>query len=189
MSKKSGSSASQAVFPDQAIRRRRIKLADRRAAFGLLKKAILLAAAVFVIFGFVFGLTSMKGGDMQPKFAAGDLLLYYRLQTKYARNDVIVMKRDSAQYVGRIIGIPGDTLEITDDKRVVVNGNPIVETEIFFDTERFEEAVRYPITLAEDEFFILGDNRETARDSRYFGAVRASEIKGKVITAIRRTDI
>ena len=47
----------------------------------------------------------------------------------------------------------------------------------------------YPLTLAEDEFFVLCDYREGARDSRYFGPVSEGEIKGKVITVVRRSGL
>lgn len=177
------------LTPEQAIRQRRIRLADRQAVWSLFRKALILAAAVYLLFGVLFGLTPMKGGDMQPRFAAGDLLLYYRLHDNYVRNDVVVMERDGSQYVGRIIGMPGDTVSITADGNVVVNGNTLIETEIFFKTERYQGATEYPLELGEDEYFLLGDHRETARDSRYFGAVKADELQGKVITAIRRTDL
>ncbi len=177
------------LTPEAAIRARRVRLADRRALYALLRKVAVLAAVVFVLFGVVFGLTPMKGGDMQPKFAAGDLLLYYRLQDSYVRNDVVVIERDGGQYVGRIIGMPGDTIEITESKTVSIDGKEVVETEIYFETEAFQDAVRYPITLGAGEYFLLGDHRETARDSRYFGPVRQDELRGKVISALRRTDI
>ena len=175
--------------PAAAIRKQRIRVADRQAVFSLLCKVLILAACIYVLFGVLFGLTPMKGGDMQPKFAAGDLLLYYRMEDSYARNDVVVMNRDGSQYVGRIIGMPGDTIEITPNHVVRVNGNNIVETEIFFETEAFQEAVQYPLELGGTEYFLLGDNREVARDSRYFGAVDQSELRGRVITAVRRTDL
>lgn len=176
-------------LPARAIRRRRIRIADRMAFVSVLRKGIVLLAAVYIIFGRIFGLTPMKGGDMQPKIAAGDLLLYYRLQDEFARNDIVLMRRDGAQYVGRIIGLPGDTVEITEGKELVINGNRIVETEIFYETEAFVEATQYPLTLGDSEYFIMGDHRESAKDSRYFGAVKETELKGKVITAIKRTDL
>ena len=177
------------LTPAAAIRARRIRLADRRALYALLRKAAALAVFVFILFGVVFGLTPMKGGDMQPKFAAGDLLLYYRLQDFYVRNDVVVMERDGSQYVARIIGVPGDTIEITDAKTVRIDGSDIIETDIYFETEAFQEAVRYPLALAPGEYFLLGDNRETAKDSRYFGPAKLDEFRGKVISALRRTDL
>ncbi|MBQ5950992.1 MAG: signal peptidase I [Lachnospiraceae bacterium] len=177
------------LSPEQAIRRRRIQIADRREAWALFRKILVVGAAVYILFGVLFGVTSMKGGDMQPRFAAGDVLLYYRLHENYVRNDVVVMERGGTSYVGRIIGIPGDTLEITREGALIINGNRIVETEIYFPTERYQGATEYPITLAGDEYFLMGDHRITAKDSRYFGPVRAAELKGKVITAIRRTDL
>ena len=175
--------------PAKAIRRRRLRLVDKKAASSLLRKVLILTAALGVIFGVIFGVTPMKGGDMLPKISAGDLLLYYRLQDVYVRNDIVLMKRDDMQYVGRVIGVPGDTIEITDEKELIINDNLIVETDIFYETEAFAEATQYPLTLGNDEFFILGDHRDVAKDSRYFGPVKSSELKGKVISAIMRTDL
>ena len=177
------------LTPEQAIRRRRIALADRRAAMSLLKKAAVLVIAIYVIFGVLYGITPMKGDDMQPKLAPGDLLLYYRMQDEYIRNDLVLMKRDGSKYVGRIIGMPGDTVEITETNTVKINGSDIVETEILYPTKPISEATSYPLTLGEDEYFLLGDHRESAKDSRYFGAVKRNELKGKIITAIKRTDL
>lgn len=185
----SASSPASGLTPAAAIRRRRMRVADKQAAFSLVRKIVVLALAAFVLFGVVFGLAPMKGGDMEPKLSAGDLLLFYRMEDAYTRNDVVIMERDGGQYVGRLIGMPGDTIEITDAHEVRVNGNTIVETEIFFETEAFQNAVQYPLQLGADEFFLLGDNREDARDSRYFGAVARSELKGKVITALQRMDL
>ena len=64
-----------------------------------------------------------------------------------------------------------------------------METDIFYSTPRYESDVVYPVELAEDEFFILCDYREGARDSRYFGPVEKTEIQGKVITVIRRSEL
>lgn len=179
----------QTLTPAAAIRTRRIRLADRQALYALLRKIALLAVMVFVLFGVVFGLTPMKGGDMQPKFASGDLLLYYRLQEAYARNDVVVMNREGSQYVGRIVGMPGDTIEITSEKTVCIDGKDIIETGIYYETEAFQDAVQYPLTLGAGQYFLLGDCRDVAKDSRYFGPVQQAELNGKVITALRRTDI
>ncbi len=187
--KKMSKKSQKPLTPEAAIRTRRIRLADQQAAWALVRKIIIVAVIFYIIFGVLFGVTSMKGGDMQPKIAAGDLLLYYRLNDNYVRNDVVVMKRDGSEYTGRIVGIPGDTIEITADGSLFINGNRIIETEIYFPTEPYQGATGYPLTLADDEYFLLGDHRITAKDSRYFGAVKADELKGKVITAIRRTDI
>ena len=187
--KHSQNSSSGGLSPAKAIRRQRMRVADKQAAYALVRKVVILVLAAFALFGVFFGLTPMKGGDMEPKLSSGDLLLFYRFDNDFARNDVVIMDREGSQYVGRIIGMPGDTIEIKDDDTVHVNGSVIVETDIFFKTEAFQDAVQYPLQLGADEYFLLGDHRETARDSRYFGAVKHGELKGKVITAIRRTDL
>lgn len=180
---------SRSLEPEAVIRRRRRRLRDREALKALILKIILLAAVLAVLFGALFGLTPMKGGDMEPKLSAGDLLLYYRLEKNFARNDVVIMERDGKEYVGRLIGMPGDTLDISRDGVISIDGNNIVETNIFYETKPYEESGRYPIALGQDEYFLLADKRDTAKDSRHFGAVKAEEIKGKVITSVKRTGI
>ena len=63
------------------------------------------------------------------------------------------------------------------------------ENDIFYDTPQYESDTVYPLTLNSGEYFILGDQRGNAKDSRYFGAVKDKEIKGRVITVLRRSDI
>ena len=175
--------------PESVIRKRRRKLKEREDLKTLLFKILVLAAALAVMFGVVFGITPMKGGDMEPKISAGDLLLYYRLEKDFARNDVVLMERDGDQYAGRIIAMPGEVIEITPTGTMSIDGNQIVETDIFYETKPIEGISRYPLTLGEDEYFILADKRDTAKDSRYFGPVKGKEIKGKVITSVHRTGL
>lgn len=177
------------LTPEAAIRERRIRLADRRAARALLRKAVLIGAVFYLLFGVFFGITPMKGGDMQPKFAAGDILIYYRRYYDYLRNDVAVIERSDGKYVGRIIGTPGDKVDITDTGAVVINGATLIEPDIFYTTERYQGAVEFPLVLGRDEYFVLGDNRKNAKDSRYFGVVKANELRGRVVAAISRSDI
>lgn len=92
-------------------------------------------------------------------------------------------------YVGRIVARAGDTVEITEDAKLKINGSIVVENDIYNQTPAYEEGVSYPLTLEADEYFVLGDHREGAKDSRYLGAVSTKEIKGKVITVVRRTGL
>ena len=66
----------------------------------------------------------------------------------------------------------------------------MAESDIYYSTPRYESGVTYPVELGENQVFILCDYREGARDSRYLsGPVEESEIKGKVITIIRRSEL
>lgn len=116
-------------------------------------------------------------------------MLYYRLEHSYVSQDVVVLKKDGAQYTGRIIARGGDVVEITKDSELMVNGSVVLENDIYYRTPQYESEVSYPVTLGEDQYFVLGDYREGAKDSRYFGPVNADEIKGKVITVIRRSGL
>jgi len=81
---------------------------------------------------------------------------------------------DSADYVKRVIGIPGDTLEVRDGF-IFVNGLPIDEPYTTGPTPGRVEVV----SLGPDEYFVLGDNRAHSSDSRLFGVVRGGEIVGR----------
>ena len=78
---------------------------------------------------------------------------------------------------------------ITDNNELLVNGAIVLEDNIFYSTPKYEQGISYPVKLMEDEYFILGDFREGAKDSRYFGPIRSKEIKGKVITVLRRNEL
>lgn len=117
-------------------------------------------------------------------------MLYYRLERDYNSQDVIVYEKDGQSRVGRVIAHGGDTVEITGEGEIKINGSIVMENNIFYDTYPYEgDSVTYPLTLAEDEVFVLGDNRQGAKDSRYYGAITSNEIKGKVITILRRSDL
>ena len=154
-----------------------------------LVKAAIMAVTLWVIFGVVFGVMPMKDQSMMPKLAAGDLLLYYRLDRTPGDREVVVFEKEGKTYVGRVVARGGDTVEIREDALLQINGNTIVENEIYYSTEPYEEGIKYPVALTDEEVFILCDYREGAKDSRYFGPVTKKELKGTVITAIRRSGI
>ena len=160
-----------------------------RALRNFLVRLFLLITVIGILFGVVFGLTPMANADMQPAVYAGDLMLYYRLDKNLNSDDVVVFQKEGIQYTGRIVAVPGDVVEITDESELMVNKNTVMEDNIFYTTPAYDSEVEYPLALKEDQYFILCDNREGAKDSRSFGVVDTSEIKGKVITIVRRSGI
>lgn len=92
-------------------------------------------------------------------------------------------------FICRIVAGPGDTVEISENDRLVVNGNAMIETNIFYNTPIYGSFVEYPLTLGENQYFVLADNRNGGADSRFFGAVNADEILGTVITIVRRNNL
>ena len=152
-------------------------------------RLIAMIIMLYVLFGIIFGIQAMPNDDMKPRISAGDLMLYYRLENRYAANDVVVFEKNGKTYTGRIVARGGDTVEITDDAGLIINGSSVVENDIYYSTPKYDSDVAYPLTLAEDEYFILCDYRTGAKDSRAFGPVRQNEFKGKVITVLRRSGL
>lgn len=186
-----GQSAGQQMPPTQEVspeeRRRRRNKEEIKSFFFRL---IILLLFLWLIFGVCFGVAPVRNGDMFPRISAGDLMLYYRLERDYNSQDVIVYEKDGQSRVGRVIAHGGDTVEITGEGEIKINGSIVMENNIFYDTYPYEgDSVTYPITLAAEEVFVLGDNRQGAKDSRYYGAITSNEIKGKVITILRRSDL
>jgi len=167
-----------------------------RALFSLLFRTVALAVVIYVLFFHIVGITMMPSRDMYPRLDAGDLLLYYRLEKNLKAQDLIVFSKTMESsgrvktFVCRIVAAPGDTVEVTEESGLRVNGNAVIESNIFYPTRPYDEGVaEYPIKLGEGEYFVLADQRNGGMDSRYFGVVKAEEIQGVVITMLRRNNL
>ena len=153
----------------------------------LLLRIAFIALALLLLFGKVFLLCQMKGTDMFPTLKDGDLLLAYRLQKEYRKNDVVIYEAEGQRRAGRIVGREGDTLVFTADGTLRVNGT-VQRGEIMYPTEpRSGEEETY--TVPRNSVFILGDYRTESRDSRDFGPVAVKLVEGKLITLLRRRGI
>lgn len=144
---------------------------------------------VYVFFNFIFGIFVAPNDDMYPVAASGDLMMYYRLDRDVLSKDIIVFNYDGVMRTARVVGRGGDTVDITDDGSVIVNGNTIIETNIHTATYRYEGYIDYPVKLGEDECFVLCEARNGTEDSRYFGPVHKSMIKGTTILILRRNSL
>lgn len=96
---------------------------------------------------------------------------------------------EKSLFVCRVVAGPGDTVEISEGERLVVNGNSMIETNIFYPTPEYEGFAEYPLMLEDGEYFVLADYRNGGADSRFFGAVKEDEILGTVITILRRNNL
>lgn len=137
---------------------------------------VLIIIAVILIRTFIITPVRVDGASMDQTLEDGQILLLYKL-SNIDYGDIIVLdeEKEGEIIIKRIIGMPKDTVSIKDNT-VYVNGEELEEDYAYGETSDYEE-----ITLGDDEYFILGDNRPISKDSRYFGPVKEDEIIGKVI--------
>lgn len=152
--------------------------------FRVLVKIVLVVAAVFVLFGFVFGLYRVGDNYMEPSFKDGDLVMYYRLDRAFEAGDVAVVEYEGRVICGRVIAIGGDRVDI-DKRGLLVNGSYQYEPNITEDTTQMADGVTFPLTVPEGSVFLLGDKRTAAVDSRIYGCVSTGDTLGKVMGQYR----
>nr|WP_243237586.1 signal peptidase I [Sellimonas intestinalis] len=154
----------------------------------LLLKAGILAALAAFLFVFVFGVARCADASMFPAVKDGDLAVYYRADRDYMQGDVVVLETDGETQIRRVVAVEGDTVEV-EESGLYINGALQEENNIYEETQRYQEGIDFPVTLGEDEIFVLGDAREHSTDSRIYGPVNVKDTKGTVITLIRRRGI
>ena len=166
------------------IRERRLKLHTREEYKSLFLRVVMLSLAAYIIFTKVFLITQNHGLGMFPALKDGDLIIAYRLQQDYAKNDVVVYEVDGKQEVGRIVANSNDVVTIEENGTLRVNGT-VQSGEIMYPTYP-KEGIEYPYRVPEGHVFILGDYRTAAIDSREYGPISKDVFEGKVITILRR---
>ena len=154
---------------------------------GLLAVKIAVIAVSFIlIFTFFYGVHRNMDPSMAPMVKSGDLVMFYRLSGDYAIGDLLLLDFQGERQVRRVVAGAGDTVDISADGELLINGGLQHEPEIFQQTWRYENRVSFPLTVGEGQVFVLADARENAADSRIYGPVNTRDTLGTVITVIRR---
>lgn len=155
----------------------------RRIINWIVDIVVMLSLAWLVVYEFGAQIL-IVGQSMTPELNGGDVVLMDRLTYDFEepkRFDVVVFEReDHKSNVKRIIGLPGETVQIQSGY-IYINGQ-------YLDIDRDLNQVslagmaQNPIVLAEDEYFLLGDNRDSSEDSRFanIGNVKREQIRGKI---------
>jgi len=153
--------------------------------------AITIAALFF--FGmrnFVFRVAHVSGSSMAPTLTHGDMVILNRFTYLFQspqRGDIVAFPFEgnpSEHYIKRIIALPGDVVDLRENA-FYINNVPLND-EFSFAPILSRGDVQFPITIPDDYYFVLGDNRNGSKDSRFVvvGNVRASDMVGKVFIQI-----
>ena len=153
----------------------------------VIKIVILACLIVAPIRLFIFQPFFVKGQSMEPNFENGDYLFVDELSYRFKdpqRGDVVVFKYPndvSQRYIKRIIGLPGETVETKDGRVDIFNkdGEKVLKEENYI-PQGVLTLGDVKITLKENEYFVLGDNRVASSDSRRWGPVPREDMIGRV---------
>lgn len=149
---------------------------------------ILVAFVIaMIIRNFIFTVAMVDGESMLPTLTHGDRLIVWRLGYEPEKNDVIVFQQDGKPpYIKRVIATEGDTVSIDYNTHTVSVNGKILNEEYILEPTVLRGDVSFPLVVAEDHIFVLGDNRNNSSDSRIssVGQVKEEDIMGKAIIRI-----
>lgn len=142
---------------------------------------IIIIMAILITKTCMLDIARVQGDSMNPTLKNNNLLLYSKINNNYSRFDIVIMKIDNKYYIKRIIGLPGETIEYKDNK-LMVNEKNVKESFNTTQTDDFSLSQICPYNvIPQNKYLVLGDNRENSYDSRNYGLVDISNIKGKIL--------
>lgn len=146
---------------------------------------LIVIVSVYVIINYVGQRTQVDGNSMYPSLSDKDNLIVEKLSYRFhdpSRYDIVVFPykhMENTYYIKRLIGLPGETVQIIDGY-VYINGEQLNEQ---YGAERMNDSgiASEPIELGEDEYFVLGDNRNHSSDSRdpSVGIIKREDLIGR----------
>jgi len=156
----------------------------------------LIISGLLAIFAWLFIATphEVDGSSMEPNFHDTSFVVALKLAYKFKtpqRGDVIIFKRsETRDFIKRVIGLPGETISIK-ECGVYINGTKLDESDyLASDVCTYTGIFQYLLDdgqeyiIPEDSYIVLGDNRQGSTDSRDFGAIEISRIKGRAFFVI-----
>ena len=157
-----------------------------RKVRNLIIEIAILVAALIILFTFFFGITVQHGNEMYPALKDGDIVLYYRT-SELINTESCVYKAAGEIHTGRLVASTGTLISSTADMQLTFDGIylPPSPNDGIYDRTYAAEGEPLPVKVKENHYFVLGDNRCTASDSRVFGQISRKSIKGRIIAILR----
>lgn len=165
-------------------KRYRRQKAYMKALGGTVYVLTIVAAVAVLIATLVLPVLQIEGKSMEPTLVNGDIVLLTK-STKFDRGELCGFSWNNKLLIKRVIGIPGDWIEIDIDGTVFLNGEELNEP--YADQLAFGECdLEFPFQVPQEQYFVLGDMRESSIDSRntLIGCVQKDQIVGKVFLRV-----
>lgn len=163
-------------------------------AYNLVQFGVFLGIIGIFLYLFVFPFNIVDGFSMSPNFCSNDIYITYKLEgyfVPYKREDVIAFKlNETTNYIKRVVGVPGDTIMISDGK--VYRNNELLD-EIYIPEGRqtylYNDAFMsdgQEVVVPKGTYFVMGDNRGNSTDSRVIGFIDPAKnpINGKTVAIV-----
>lgn len=141
---------------------------------------IIAVIVVIIIKTYVVAPVMVNGDSMYPTLKNKDIMILNRIgykDKKFDRFDIVVIKENNKKIIKRIIGLPGEKVQILDGS-VYINGEKL-EDDVIEIKMKYAGLANNVIELNNDEYFVLGDNRNDSSDSRFMGPINKKQILGR----------
>jgi len=159
--------------------------------FELIKIIVVSLVIIIPIRYFLVQPFYVKGASMEPNFYDHEYLIIDEISYRFkepSRGDIIVFrypKNPQEYFIKRIIGLPGEKIQVKDGQVRIINNNnqdgSILDEPYLANGTKTYSLIEDAVSLGNEEYFVLGDNRNSSKDSRSFGSVNRSFITGRVI--------